>query len=94
MDSGYIFSVFVLGGVAFHLIWNAASFIDRLSTSHGRKERKTGRHATRDDWYMFFHRSDLTGMQERSPQQAHISMPRSTSQNTRRQRPSVRVHMS
>jgi hypothetical protein len=61
MESGIYLSALVFGiGVA-HLAVRAASFFN------GRKSADTaGKHTDtrRDDWYMFFHRSQLTGCKE------------------------------
>ncbi len=60
MEPGIYLSALVLGiGVA-HLAVRAASFFN------GTKPAETAGHADtkRDDWYVFFHRSQLTGCEE------------------------------
>lgn len=62
MESGIYLSAMVFGVGLMHLVVRAASMM-----SNGKRtgQQKTKSNAQRDDWYMFFHRSQLTGTDER-----------------------------
>lgn len=58
MEPGLAFTALVFSIGALHLIWQAA---DRIS-KYNHSVNKTSKPAVkRDDWYVFFHRSDLLG---------------------------------
>ena len=62
MELTTIFTGLVLAVGIFHVIAQASNFIRRYLFSGGSKVVGVSRKATsRDDWYMFFHCSDLTG---------------------------------
>jgi hypothetical protein len=64
METGYIFSALVFAIAAFHVIWKLVEHTTRLFKTSGLRSG-SGKAATRrDDWYMFFHRSDLTGQND------------------------------
>lgn len=99
MEPATYFTIFVIGICALHLACQAA---DRIGTWMG----KTQQHMTygkttkqsRDDWYVFFHRSDLTGQVENlDKNQSKIDRPTvSRSKRARKssRRLAVRVNMS
>jgi len=94
METGTVITGFVLYMGGLHLLWQAS---DRLSkwwtknktvTTLAQKQR-----IKRDDWYVFFHLSDLTGTAR--PQKSHSSRIKknSTTKNNlpKKRRPRPRV---
>lgn len=91
MESGLLFSTLVLAVGAFHLISKASAFLGKQMAKF-RDPAKTKK-VVRDDWYMFFNRSDLTG--ERRKPEAEKKSPMSTNRSnstTDRRRRAVRMH--
>jgi len=59
MESGFYFTALIIGIGAFHLI---SQVVDHFGKHmHAKSNIKK---QTRDDWYVFFHCSDLTGKKE------------------------------
>lgn len=64
MESGLLFSTLVLTVGALNLIDRIIHF---LTTRVMVQDRDASTKTTRDDWYMFFNRSDLTGKGKTEP---------------------------
>jgi hypothetical protein len=97
METGLqYFAAFVIGFSAFHLICKAAALIEKMSGNRG-KDQSLAKSARpkRDDWYMFFHRSDLTGSK---PAKDSKIVPSdkvdSHRRSGRRKRPESRAYLS
>lgn len=65
MEPATILTIMVFSVGALHLVWQAASRIGKL-LGKSQQSLTYGKHSTncRDDWYVFFHRSDLTGPEQ------------------------------
>lgn len=89
MEPGMYFVWLVMGIGALHLVWNLAAYVSRFqSASEVRRTDSEGKIVSRDDWYMFFHCSDLTG--QIAGNQRNKTVPKSSgrSAGTSRQRDS------
>jgi len=62
MESGIYLTAMVLAVGALHLITRIAAYVGRYYAASGRGQARPPKAPVhRDDWYVFFHRSDLTG---------------------------------
>jgi hypothetical protein len=62
MVPGIYLTELVLAVCVLHLVWRLRKAIRRFRASSVRTQRAASKSAVqRDDWYMFFHCSDLTG---------------------------------
>lgn len=62
MEPGIYLTTLVFAVAALHLINKAATFAIRYRAASSKKAHEVRKApAHRDDWYMFFHQSDLTG---------------------------------
>lgn len=62
MEPGIYLTTLVFAVAALHLINKAATFVIRYRAASSKKVHEVRKApAHRDDWYMFFHQSDLTG---------------------------------
>jgi hypothetical protein len=93
MEPTVIFTILVFSVGALHLVWQAAGHIGKFHQKNLKNLTSSKRkNYYRDDWYVFFHRSDLTGT--RSDKDGNISVgsrPSATSvkRRTRSRRPVV-----
>ena len=72
MEPGFYFTALVIGTGAFHLVSQIADHISKTMHSKSDKQNLSAKKAPkRDDWYVFFNCSDLTGKQE----DTHINYP-------------------
>lgn len=60
METGIYLTALVFGVGFVHLAVQAASFMSSGKKAQSEKQKNV----VRDDWYMFFHRSQLTGIKE------------------------------
>ncbi|WP_163339417.1 hypothetical protein [Desulfopila sp. IMCC35008] len=80
MELNMIFSSLILLIGAFHLAAQVSSFIQRYFFSTNNKVLGTEKKATvRDDWYLFFHCSKLTG----NPKEKKQTVPSSEQLTTK-----------
>ncbi len=98
MEPATFFTIMVFSVGALHLVWRAADSIGKLlgknqqSLTYGKRKENH-----RDDWYMFFHRSDLTGPETTRDMSTSTGDHPSASSTRRRKsskRPVARVHLS
>lgn len=62
MEPGMYLTLLVLAIATLHLVNKTVTFVMRYRAASITKNRKAiTSHNPRDDWYMFFHQSDLTG---------------------------------
>ncbi|WP_143005427.1 hypothetical protein [Desulforhopalus singaporensis] len=62
MESGTFFAILVISVGALHLVWRAAAFAGKYFTrQHADRTRAREKNIKRDDWYVFFNCSQLTG---------------------------------
>lgn len=62
MEPGIYLTILVFAVAALHLTNKAVTFVIRYNAASSIKAHKAKKAPThRDDWYMFFHQSDLTG---------------------------------
>ena len=62
MEPAIYFTIFVLAIGVLQLICNVKSYISKfVATDQQLRASTTSQPTKRDDWYMFFHRSDVTG---------------------------------
>lgn len=91
MEPATILTIMVFSVGALHLVWQAASGIGKLlgktqqNLTYGKRSK-----SHRDDWYVFFHRSDLTGPDTSKEKSKSLSDRQSTS-STRRRKSSRRL---
>jgi hypothetical protein len=95
MEPTTYFTLLVLGIGAIHLVCQA---FDKIGTWKGKTQQIYGKRTqSRDDWYVFFHRSDLTGPAKRRNKSESIADRPSAASTTRRKsarRPVARVKLS
>nr|WP_320012127.1 hypothetical protein [uncultured Desulfobulbus sp.] len=82
MESGLLFTAAVIGVGALHLVWQAATSIERKTSQQTSSQSSKKHESKRADWYMFFFRSDITGKETRQ-----IAPTASKSEQTRRTPP-------
>lgn len=98
METGYYLATLVFAVAALHLINRAVKYVSSYRAASGMRSNESIKvPVKRDDWYMFFHRSDLTGKPEKrnetKPKKSSISS--SLVKHTRRDsRPALRKHLS
>lgn len=61
MEPGYSLTILVCAVGALHLAWRAGAYMSKYIASSKGLQAGAAKSVKRDDWYMFFHRSDLTG---------------------------------
>ncbi len=94
MEPGTVFAGFVLYMGGFHLLWQASDRLSKWWTKNkdtstlARKQR-----VKRDDWYVFFHQSDLTGpTRPQKPHSGRSKREKSTDNNLpKKRRPRARA---
>lgn len=95
MEPATYLAIMVFSVGALHLVWQAASHIGKLlgksqqTLTYGQRSKNR-----RDDWYVFFHRSDLTGPESSREKTISIGDRPSTSSTRRRKssrRPVARI---
>jgi hypothetical protein len=93
MEPGFYFTALVIGTGVFHLVCQVADHLEKRLHSHSfRKNLSSRKTRKRDDWYMFFHRSQLTGKEEES--QASYSENRKNKRTSGLRRPKDRRIMA
>lgn len=86
MEPATYFSIFVLGVGALHL---ACQAVDRFASWMGKTQQHTTyskRTQNRDDWYVFFHRSELSGSETSRKKKTSLGDRPSASTAKRRKR--------
>lgn len=99
MEPGMYFTLLVFSVAGLQLVWQAAARLSKwLGMSNQNLMYGNRRQAKRDDWYVFFHRSDLTGsLNETSSVDTTVNQrPASTAPRKRKgaNRPVARIHLS
>ncbi|WP_136809845.1 hypothetical protein [Desulfosediminicola flagellatus] len=62
MEPGMYLTALVITVSALHLLNNVIHYVSSFHTASAKRPDESNKlPAHRDDWYMFFHRSDLTG---------------------------------
>jgi hypothetical protein len=98
MEPGIYFTTLVFAVGALHLLSKVVAYVTGYLAASGLRPDKSSRvPAHRDDWYMFFHRSDLTGEPEKKTKnkQENKKIGSSPGNYQRRDsRPALRRHLT
>jgi hypothetical protein len=95
MEPGLYLTTLVFAVAALHLINKAVTYVSGFLAASGMRSNKSRKvPAHRDDWYMFFHRSDLLGKPENKNKKKNTSISSSSTKYKRRDsRPALRRHL-
>lgn len=99
MEPGFYLTTLVFAIAALHLINKVVTFVTGFRASSGMRPSESSKQPVqRDDWYMFFHRSDLTGKpvdkNETKRENALINSSSSGKHKRRDSRPTLRRHLT
>jgi hypothetical protein len=98
MEPGIYLTALVFAVAALHLINKVVTYASSFrAASDIRPDKSTKASTQRDDWYMFFHRSDLTGEPEKKTKnkQENKKIGSSPGNYQRRDsRPALRRHLT
>jgi len=99
MEPGFYLTTLVFAVAVLHLINRAVTSVTRfLAASDLRLNESRKKPVQRDDWYMFFHRSDLIGKPKEknntNRNNMSISSPSSEKQKRCDSRPVLRRHLT
>lgn len=97
MEPGFCMTTLVFAVAVLHLINKTIAYVSRFLAASGRTSNEPRKGSVqRDDWYMFFHRSDLLGKLEVKHEirrkNTSITSSSTKKQKKRDPRPALRRH--
>jgi hypothetical protein len=99
MEPGFYLTTLVFAVAVLHLLNRTVTSVARFLAASGlRSNESRDKPGQRDDWYMFFHRSDLIGKPKKKDNTSKINMsirpPFSEKQKRCDSRPVLRRHLT